>query len=187
MRLVLASNSPTRAKILKEHDIEFSQLGVGFDEESLEYKNPKDFVYHATKGKMQAYLLKYNLDVPVLCADTVVCADDMILRKAKDKKDAREILLRQSGNSVSILTCMIYKSKKMEFVDLSATTYLFSSFDMEDMESYLQGDEWKDKAGACMVEGFCKKYIKEVRGLQSNAMGLGIERLMPFLELDDVL
>jgi len=187
MRLILASNSPTRAKILKENGIEFSQIGVNFDEDSLSYERPEDFVYHATKGKMQTYLSKYGLETPVLCADTVVCADDLILRKAKDRDDARKILLRQSGSSVSILTCMIYRSKKMEFIDLSVTKYLFLPFDASDLEMYLKGDEWRDKAGACMVEGFCKKYIKEVIGLQSTAMGLSIEKLVPFLELNDVL
>ncbi len=186
MRLILASKSPTRAKILKRHAVGFSQVSIDFDEDSLGYSNPKDFVYHATKGKIGAYLSKHNLDFPVLCADTVVCADDLILRKAKDKEDAKEILLRQSGNSVSILTCMIYKSKKMEFIDLSTTKYLFKPFNMDKLEAYLDGDAWKGKAGACMVEGFCKKYIKEVIGLQSTAMGLSIERLMPFIELDDV-
>jgi len=187
MRLVLASNSPTRAKILKSSGIEFSQVGVNFDEDSLEYKKPKDFVYHATKGKMETYLSEYGLKRPVLCADTVVFAGNLILRKAKDREDAKDILLRQSGNSVSILTCMIYKSKKMEFLDMSVTKYLFYPFDEDELEIYLSGDEWKGKAGACMVEGFCKKYIKEVIGLQSTAMGLSIERLKPFLELNDVL
>ncbi|MFK5882421.1 MAG: septum formation inhibitor Maf [Sulfurospirillum sp.] len=187
MRLILASKSKTRALILKSHGVEFSQIGIDFDEDSLEYSKPRDFVYYATKGKMETYLSKYDLEIPVLCADTVVCADDIILRKAKDVEDARKILLRQSGNSVSILTCMIYKSYKMEFIDLNATKYLFSPFDMGELDIYLKSDEWRGKAGACMVEGFCKKYIKEVIGLQSTAMGLGIEKLMPFLELNDVL
>jgi len=187
MGLVLGSKSPTRAKILKAEGIEFLQVGVDFDEDSLGYKSPKDFVYHATKGKMDTYLSKYDLATPVLCADTVVCADDLILRKAKSRDDAEQILLRQSGNSVSILTCMIYKTKKMEFIDLSATKYLFYSFDADELSIYLNGDEWKDKAGACMVEGFCKKYIKKVIGLQSTAMGLSVEKLKPFLELNDVL
>ena len=187
MDLILASKSATRAKILKSFDIKFSQVGVDFDEDILPYKKPKDFVYHATKGKLEAYLAKNELDKPVLCADTVVCADDEILRKAKDKKSAKEILLKQSGNSVSILTCMFYKTKKMEFIDLSATKYLFYEFDAKKLDSYLSGDEWRDKAGACMVEGFCKEYIKEVIGYQSTAMGLSVEKLMPFLKLNDVL
>ncbi len=187
MNLILASKSPTRAKILKKFGINFTQIRVNFDEEALQYIKLKDFVYHATQGKMQAYLSHNNLNIPVLCADTVVCVNEQILRKAKDKDDAREILLKQSGNIVSILTCMIYKSKRMEFIDLSATKYLFMPFETDKLELYLESDEWKDKAGACMVEGFCKPYIKKVTGFQSTAMGLSIEKLIPFLKLDHVL
>ena len=32
-----------------------------------------------------------------------------------------------------------------------------------------------------MVEGFCKSYIKEVRGFESTAMGLSVEVLKTFL------
>ncbi|MCV6607892.1 MAG: septum formation inhibitor Maf, partial [Campylobacterales bacterium] len=32
-----------------------------------------------------------------------------------------------------------------------------------------------------MVEGFCKKYIKSVDGLQSTAMGMSLEKILPFV------
>ena len=50
-----------------------------------------------------------------------------------------------------------------------------------DFEAYLNTDAWVGKAGACMVEGFCKSNIQEVTGLESTAMGLSVERLLPFL------
>jgi septum formation protein len=185
--LILASASPTRAKILNTHDIKFRQISVDFNEDSIKIKSAKDFVYHATKGKLDRYMQMYDVSTPVLCADTVVSADDKILRKAKDIDDARDILLRQSGNSVSILTCMMFKSKKMEFIDLSVTKYQFYEFEKQKIELYLKSGEYKDKAGACMVEGFCKQFIKSVIGLQSTAMGLSVEKLIPILKLNDAI
>ena len=181
--LILASGSETRAKILREHGIEFIQKSCDFDEDSLieKYKKPEHFVYHAAKGKLKVCLDTLGLEKPLLVADTVVEANGEILRKAKDKEDARRILLAQSGNTVSILTCTIYKSQKIEFLDLSETKYIFATFDENDLEEYLQSGEWEGKAGACMVEGFCKKYIKEVKGYESCARGLTIEKLLPFL------
>ena len=38
------------------------------------------------------------------------------------------------------------------------------------------------KAGAIMVEGFCKPYIKSVDGYESTAMGLCVEKLLPYLK-----
>lgn len=184
MKLVLASKSPTRAKLLEEFCIDFMQIGAEFDEDTILTKKPKDFVYLATKGKLASYLSQNTLENPILCADTVVCVNDEILRKAKDVKDAREILLKQSGNYVSIITCMIYKSANMEFIDISETRYLFLPFDVDKLDAYLKSGDWEDKAGACMVEGFCKEFIKEVQGLQSTAMGLSVEWLIPFLKLE---
>jgi len=179
--IVLGSSSITRAELLTKFGVPFIQRDAGFDEEQLQISDPAHFVYHATKGKMQSYLEKYDLEMPVLCADTVVTANGAILRKAKDKADARRILEAQSGNKVSILSCMIYKSKTIELIDLSSTDYLFLPFDAKALEAYLAGDDWRGKAGACMVEGFCKSYIKEVVGLESTAMGLSVEKLLPFL------
>lgn len=178
----LGSNSPTRAMILKDHGIEFIQSGSDFDEEQIEVKTPEDFVYTATMGKYLDCLEKYGIDIPLLVADTVVTADNKILRKAKDKEDAKNILETQSGNTVSIITCMIYKSQEDELIDISQTDYIFEKFAKDDLEQYLQSNEWQGKAGACMVEGFCKKYIKEVKGLESTAMGLTVEKIIPYIK-----
>jgi septum formation protein len=179
--LILASSSPTRAKILNEFGIEFIQKSCDFDEESLKFQKPEYFVYHAAKGKLLSCEKKFTLKTPILVADTIVAADSKILRKAYTKDEAKKILNIQSGNTVSILTCMIYKSSSFVFTDLSSTDYVFDKFDEDDLNSYLDSGEWKGKAGACMVEGFCKKYIKEIRGLESCARGLQIEKLLPFI------
>ena len=67
-----------------------------------------------------------------------------------------------------------------KLLDISQTDYIFSDFDQDDLENYLDSGEWRGKAGACMVEGFCKDYIKEVRGYESTAMGLSVEVLKLF-------
>ena len=181
-KIRLCSNSPTRAKILKEYGVEFIQSKVEFDEDSLTYKEPRAFVYYASLGKLNAAKEKFGLDTPILTADTVVVAKGEILRKAKDKDDARKALLAQSNSSVSIITSLHLQSKEFYFTDLSSTTYRFFEFDKKDLEEYLDSNEWKGKAGACMVEGFCKKYIKSVRGFESCAKGLTVEKILPWIK-----
>lgn len=181
--LILASNSQTRAEILKANGIKFEQIGCDFDEESLTCKEPKSFVYHATMGKIQRFIDLHGLSKPTLCADTVVTCDGKILRKAKDKEQAREILNLQSGNDVKIITCMAYRDKEISLYDISSTIYSFAKFDEKKLENYLYSEEWTGKAGACMVEGFCKDYILSVKGHESTAMGLCVEKLIPFLKV----
>ncbi len=178
----LGSNSPTRALILKNHKIEFIQNGGTFDEDSIKTTNPKSFCYEATKGKFDELYKKYGVDdMPLLVADSVVTCDGKLLRKAKDLDDAKAMLELQSGNKTSVITCMIYKSKEKELIDISITTYEFSKFDEKDVQKYLDSKECFGKAGAIMVEGFCKPYIKSVKGFESTAMGLCVEKLKMFI------
>lgn len=178
----LGSNSPTRAKILKDFKIDFIQNGGSFDEDSIKTTNPKEFCYLATKGKFDELYLKYGVeDMPLLVADSVVTCQGLLLRKAKDYEDAKSMLELQSGNETSVISCMIYKSKKLELIDMSITTYNFKEFNKKDLQNYLDSKECFGKAGAIMVEGFCKPYINNVIGLESTAMGLSTEKLIPFL------
>ena len=178
----LGSSSAVRAMLLQEQGIDFIQTAVDYDEEQIVASTPKNFVYQATMGKFEAGLELYGIDdYPLLCADTVVTSQGKILRKAKSVEDARKILMTQSGNMTSIVTCMIYQDREKKLIDISSTDYVFSDFDERKLQEYLESDLWRGKAGACMVEGFCKAYIKEVRGYESCAMGLTVEKLQPFL------
>ncbi|RXJ92343.1 septum formation inhibitor Maf [Malaciobacter molluscorum] len=178
----LGSNSPTRALLLNKFNIDFIQNGGSFDEDSLITKNPKSFCYEATKGKFEELYKKYGIeDIPLLVADSVVTCNNILLRKAKNLKDARSMLELQSGNKTSVITCMIFKNKNIELIDISSTTYEFKKFNIEDMNKYISSGECMGKAGAIMVEGFCKPYIKKVRGYESTAMGLSVEKLLPYL------
>ena len=82
---------------------------------------------------------------------------------------------------MEIISAMHYKTKTFYLSDVSATYYNFRSFEKKDLDEYLEGGLWKGKAGGCMVEGFCKKYIKSVEGNESTAMGLNVERLLGWI------
>jgi len=179
----LGSNSPTRALILKNFKIDFIQNGGDFDEDTILTTNPKSFCYEATKGKFNELYKKYGVeDMPLLVSDSVVTSNGELLRKAKDEADAKRMLELQSGSETSVITCMIYKSKKKECIDISITTYEFEKFDEKHMQEYISSGECFGKAGAIMVEGFCKPYIKSVKGYESTAMGLCAEKLLQFMD-----
>ncbi len=178
----LCSSSDTRAALLKSFGIEFIQSPIEFDEDSIKTKDAKSFVYEVAKGKYKKALQEFDVEIPILVADTVIEANGEILRKAKNKEEAKKILEQISGSEISIITASILKKDKMEFIDISTTKYEFKEFDKEDLQKYLDSKEWEGKAGACMVEGFCKKYIKKTQGLESNAMGLPVEKIKPWLE-----
>ena len=181
--LCLCSSSPTRAKLLDQFGIAYTQKPVAFDEDHINTDDPYTFVYQASKGKLEAAERIYGLETPLLTADSVVvAADGAILRKAYTVEEAREILLRQSGSEIAIVSSLHFKTDAFLLVDTSATHYRFDPFDADALEGYLASRDWEGKAGACMVEGFCRPYIREVRGRESTAMGLQVEVLLPWLE-----
>jgi len=183
-QICLCSSSESRALLLNNFGIDFIQKPVDYDEEQITTAIAKDFVYTASKGKLNAAIREFGLEIPLLCADTVISAvDGSILRKAKNVEDARRILNIQSGSTISIISSVHFKSKKLSFSDTSATHYHFSKFDEDDLEKYLESGLWQGKAGGCMVEGFCKKYIKSVDGYESTAMGLQVESLLPWIKI----
>lgn len=180
--LYLCSSSESRALLLDNFGIEYIQKSPTYDEEQITTPIAKDFVYTASKGKLAASIKEFGTDIPLLCADSVIATKDgKILRKPKNREDARAILLTQSGSEISIISSLHYHSQKYLFTDISATHYHFAPFAEDELEAYLQSGLWQGKAGGCMVEGFCKKYIRSVDGYESTAMGLQVERLLPWL------
>ncbi|AKF25572.1 septum formation inhibitor Maf [Sulfurovum lithotrophicum] len=181
--ICLCSASESRAYLLEKFGIEFEQKSVDFNEDQIVTDVAKDFVYLASKGKLQAAEKRYGSDIPLLTADSVIAtAEGEILRKPKNREDARRILSLQSGSCISIISSVHFKTKAFLFTNTSATHYHFAKFDVDDLEAYLESELWQGKAGGCMVEGFCKKYIKSVDGYESTAMGLQVEALLPWIE-----
>jgi len=180
--LHLASNSQSRALLLNKFKINFIQKAPEYDEEQIQTTTAKNFAYIASKGKLDAAIKEFGLETPLLTADSVILSGDgELLRKPKNIDDAKRILELQSGSSMAIISAMHYKTKNFYLCDVSATYYNFSAFETKDLGAYLENGLWKGKAGGCMVEGFCKKYITSVLGNESTAMGLNVEKLKIWL------
>ncbi len=182
--ICLCSSSESRALLLHKFGVDFIQKSPQYDEDQITTTVAKDFVYTASKGKLDAAIREFGLEIPLLCADTVIAASDgSILRKAKNVEDARRILQIQSGSTISIISSLHFRSNKLLFTDVSVTHYHFEKFEKDDLEVYLKSGLWQGKAGGCMVEGFCKKYIISVDGYESTAMGLQVEKLLPWIKV----
>ena len=182
--MILCSSSPTRARLLKEANIKFIQKSCDFNEDLIKSTDPYEFVVLASLGKFKECMKCFENE-DIVSADTVVTDGKKILRKAKNKEEAREILLAQSGKEIKIVTSMWVRFKGQIFGRVDETIYKFKEFDKEDLEKYLESNEWVGKAGACMVEGFCKKYIEYVKGYESTAMGLCVEELLKIIGEDN--
>ncbi|TLD80297.1 septum formation inhibitor Maf [Helicobacter sp. MIT 11-5569] len=180
--LRLCSTSKVRQEILQSFKIPFVASDSGFDEETLNAESPKTFAYEAALGKYASALECYGLEIPLLIADSVVSCNGILQRKAKNAEEANAFLQAQSGGILSVISCAILHCSAFYYMDMSATHLVLEIFDKNAMESYLKSGLWKNKAGAVMIEGFHKHFIKKQIGTTYNAMGLNIEALLPFLK-----
>ncbi|MCE3039542.1 septum formation inhibitor Maf [Helicobacter anatolicus] len=181
--ITLVSNSPTRQKILREYQIAFQQVSIDFDEESIASIVPKTFAYEACKHKLERALQELGSDCAILVADSVVSVSSCMQRKPKTKEEAREMLEKQSGQEIAIITAQILKTSKIEVCDISQTILKLQEFHKIDLKEYLESSLWQGKAGAVMVEGFHSKYIIKQKGLFSTALGLSVEKFLPFFAI----
>lgn len=106
---------------------------------------------------------------------------NLLLRKAKTPTQARIMLELQSGNPISIITAFAYQSHKGFFCNVDCTEFLLDEFCQDDIEQYVKSPLWQGSAGCVKVEGFHKGYILSQKGLESCALGLSFERILPFL------
>lgn len=180
--IYLVSSSATRAEILSQAGIEFRQILFDFNENVCS-KNikPNEYVLSVATAKMKQFSLVYPELKNTLFADSCVVCDGKILGKPKDEDEAKIMLDMQSQNIVSVFSAMIFCGENFNLHSVNFTTYEFLKFDESDVLNYIKSKLPFDKAGAMMVEGFNKRYIKNQMGLTSTARGLSIEILKAFL------
>ena len=105
--------------LLDNFGIEYIQQSPDYDEEQITTTDAKEFVYIASKGKLKASIEEFGVELPLLCADTVIASSKgEILRKAKDEADARRILIFKVAR-ISPLSLHCTIKKKSIFLAIS--------------------------------------------------------------------
>ncbi|NWF88265.1 MAG: Maf family protein, partial [Ignavibacteriaceae bacterium] len=101
--IYLASKSPRRKKLLKQINIQFKSIDLHFSEKIDNGDDPIVIVKKLALEKLNAALLKIKKGI-VITADTIVVADNHILGKPSNRKDAKRILKLLSGRTHCVYT-----------------------------------------------------------------------------------
>ena len=114
-RLILASSSPRRQKLLRDARFEFEVDSADIDESNVPSNLlPSEVAIYLAKAKAEVVAARHPDDV-VLAADTIVAFGDVIIGKPKDAKDARRILDLLSGTTHIAITGLSIVCKASEF------------------------------------------------------------------------
>lgn len=118
----------------------------------------------------------------VISADTIVCIDNQILGKPKDKRQAFAMLTRLSGRAHTVYTGVSVLSPVGDSHFTSETTVLFHPLTDDIIKDYIKTNDPMDKAGAYGIQGVGSLLVKEIRGDFYNVMGLPVSQLARVLK-----
>jgi septum formation protein len=169
--LVLASQSPRRAEILRQAGIPFVIRVAPVDESLLEEK-PEDYVRRLAEAKARA--VPAGPDEIVLGADTTVVVDGEILAKPADADDARRMLALLSGKRHEVMTGICLRRGDQQICDHAITAVWCARMNAQEIDDYVATGEPMDKAGAYAVQGAASKFISRIEGCYFNVVGLPI-------------
>jgi septum formation protein len=177
-RLVLASQSPRRAEILRKHGLDFTIAPAHLDET---LSHGEAFDHYVTRMARDKALAASELDPKALClgADTIVVHEGELMDKPRDARDACEILGRLSGRRHSVLSAVALACRECDFLSAEAhrSEVRFRKLSPAEIERYVATGEPMDKAGAYGIQGFGAMLVEHLEGEYFNVMGLPVQGL----------
>ncbi|MEP1448650.1 MAG: Maf family protein [Paraglaciecola sp.] len=170
--LLLASQSPRRAELLRQIGIPFTQFPVDIDETVLPNESPIEYVQRMAQEKSSMGFQKADNNNIVLGADTIVVAQGQILGKPKHKNDATRMLNILSDNTHQVFTAVTIVSAKQQKSALVETQVCFGPLTTQQIAWYWQSGEPQDKAGSYGIQGLGGQFVKHINGSYSAVVGL---------------
>jgi len=177
MVLVLASQSPRRAEILRQAGVSFTIRAASVDETPLPQEKPEEYV-----RRLEAWAVQAAPHETVLGADTTVVIDGRMLFKPDHAADARLMLETLSGRCHQVLTGICLRRGNQRICDCARTQVWFAAMTAPEIDEYVASGEPMDKAGAYAIQGLASKFIERVDGCYFNVVGLPIALLYKTLK-----
>ena len=175
-KIVLASQSPRRSKLLAEMGVTFNVITSNFDEHLDETRDAEVVAKELAYGKA-ADVAKENHETYVIGSDTIVAVNGRQMEKPVDIEEAREMLIALAGHESTVSTgvAIINYAKKVSMIDVDTTRVYFKPNSEKVTllrEEYLATEDWKDKAGAYGIQSGAAPLIEKIEGDYDTVIGL---------------
>lgn len=180
MKLILASSSPRRRDLLNQVNVEFELREQSADESRVTITDPIEKV--KSLAKIKADVTETFEGEVILTADTVVSKDGVIYEKPKDKDHAYQMIKELGGSTHQVYTACLLRSLHDEQMIVSKTDVTFYDLTDAEIKSYLQTDDFSDKAGAYGIQSHGALLVKEIRGDYNTVVGLPLAEVVRALK-----
>lgn len=176
--IVLASQSPRRAALLRQLGIPFDVIHNEVDETLPPGTDPREAVVRLAKAKAESVAahLKRGL---VIGADTVVVHQGHILGKPHDAADAVQMLRRLSGDTHQVYTGFsLVQVGQGSVEDVEVTAVTFRDLSDWEIEDYVATGAPLDKAGAYGIQERASIFVSAIEGDYANVVGFPLTRFV---------
>ncbi len=181
-RLVLASASPRRASLLRDAGLSFEVRPADTDESWIEGETPVKYAERVARGKLEATPREEG-EIR-LSADTTVWLEsrDRPFGKARSREEGREMLQTLSAaGEHRVTTAFAWDGPDGPTVSSVTTTVHMRTISDEELELYLDGGDWTDKAGAYGIQARAVAFIPRIEGSYTNVVGLPVYEVLDLL------
>jgi len=176
--LILASESPRRAELLRQLGYEFKVVPSGTAEIHHEDLTAQEIAQVNAYRKARAVGKKYP-DALVIGADTLVFMENILFGKPKSLEAAYEMLEQLQGKTHTVVTaiCLLHLRNHRQRVFAENTNVVFRPLDAVKIRRYLTKVNPLDKAGAYAIQEDGDLIVESISGSYTNVVGLPMERL----------
>jgi len=185
-RIILASGSPRRRELLKEH----FQLTIKVPRTTELKKageSPKRYVHRVALEKWVAARSQFDLGskvLPMVSADTIVAIDGRVLGKPKNQTDCMRMMSRLSGrvHCVSTVVCVGWTTHHSpRFCFRVDSRVSFRKLSKAEITRYVKKNDWQGKAGGYAIQGERLHLIDAVSGSLTSIVGLPVNETLQAL------
>ena len=180
-KIVLASASPSRKKLLESVGIhpEIIISGVNEEDPALTSLSPKDMVIALAILKAHSIKEKVETNSLIIAADSTFEFSGKSLGKplSRDVAIARAKELRGNFGYLHTGQCVIDTLQGIEVSDISTSKVFFADMTDSEIENYVDSGEPLEVAGGFTLDGLSAPFISRIEGDPSGIIGLSLPLL----------
>ena len=189
-KIILASKSKVRKKILDENDILNEVKPSNVDEDIVklsllkEKATPEIISKNLAELKANKVSNKY-IDDLVLGADSVIDLEGELISKPNDRNEALEILKKLNGKKHHLISSVcISKNGSMVWNHTDKASLTMKKMTEEELKNYLVkiSDEALYAYNVYQIEGEGRDLFSSIDGNENTIMGLPIEKIKKYLD-----
>ena len=190
LKIILASQSKVRKKILDEHNILNEVRPSNVDEDVVkssllkEKASPEIISKNLAELKANKISGKYT-DNLVLGADSVIDLNGELISKPDNREEALEILRKLNGKKHYLISSVcISKNGSMVWNHTDRATLTMKKMKDDELKNYLAkiSDEALYAYNVYQIEGEGRDLFSSIDGNENTIMGLPIEKIKKYLD-----